>query len=402
VGTTGCCVGAGVAKMLTAAVCLSGALASGLVNDRRVLARGSGVTFDEYEAEYGTCGWQGTPAACHVPQPGNRSFGSFSSESSGRQSVCLAQNSEYVEIVATAGAANSVVVRYSIPDAPTGGGINSSLSLYIDGAFHSSLAVTSRFAWDYGYWSIPYSENPADGGAHHFFDEVRVLLASGQTIRQGSVVRLQIDASRGDTAEFYMIDLIDLESVASPKPQPPKSLSIVDFGAQSGRGGGPDARAAIQATLDVAAKRVGWSVWIPAGEFAVGAEGYLIVPGNTAIIGAGMWHSNLLGNTRFKCGAQGKGANNCSYADFAIQGVVQQRTNKGSPHGFVDAAGKGSSLSRIWVEHTACGYWVGQAGLRTDGLMVSDCRIRNTYADVRSSYCAALLLLLLLQSLLFS
>ena len=175
----------GVANMLTStvAVCLISVLASNLGNDRRRLTRGSGVSFDEYEAEHGTCGWHDTPQPCHVPQPGNRSFGSFSSESSGRQSVRLARDGEYVEIAATAGAANSVVVRYSIPDAPEGGGINSSLSLYIDGDFHSSLAVTSRFAWDYGYWTIPYSENPADGGAHHFFDEVRVLLHSNQTAR---------------------------------------------------------------------------------------------------------------------------------------------------------------------------------------------------------------------------
>ena len=351
--------------MLAAAPCvLAALLASVTTSSSPQLTRGSGVTFDEYEAEHGRCGWQHTSAPCDVPQPGNRSFGSFSSESSGRQSVRLARDGEYVEIVAaTGGAANSVVVRYSIPDAPAGGGINSTLSLYIDSAFHASLAVTSRFAWDYGYWAIPYSENPADGGAHHFFDEVRVLLPPGKTINPGSTVRLQIDASRGDTAEFYMVDLIDLEMVASPNPQPPSSLSIVDFGARPEDGGeGPDARAAIQATLAAAAKRPGWSVWIPAGEFAVGSEGYLIVSGDTAVIGAGMWHSNLLGNTRFKCGAQGNGggANNCSYADFAIQGLVQQRTNKGSPHGFVDAAGKGSSLSRI-CEYTSNQSWRNEA-----------------------------------------
>jgi hypothetical protein len=74
------------------------------------------------------------------------------------QAVRLSGDGQYVEIVSSAGAANSIVVRYTIPDAPHGGGINSTISVYVDGVFAASLKVTSRFSWSYGFWQIPYSK----------------------------------------------------------------------------------------------------------------------------------------------------------------------------------------------------------------------------------------------------
>ena len=384
------------------------------------VSRGSGVHWDEYEAEEGTTNG--------VVLPANRSFGSFGSESSGRRSVRLDGDAQFVEIQASRGAANSVVVRYSIPDAPHGHGINSTLSLYVDGDFVTSLRLTSQFSWTYGYWTIPYAQDPVVGGAHHFFDEVRVLLPPPRRVGVGSVVRLQVDVTRGDTAPWYIVDLLDLELVDEPKSQPAHSLSITNFGGATGDGWETNDRAAIQATIDAAAQRGrGWAVWVPPGSYGVGAEGELVLPAGVSVVGAGMWHSNFLGNTRFRC----SGAGNCSYHDFAIHGLVKNRVNKGSPHGFIGAAGTGSRCVRsrlllfavhhftsslsdrqparmqtwgshlsvpvtgalaarpcrlhaIWIEHTSAGYWVGRAtsqGAATDGLVVSGCRVRNTYAD---------------------
>jgi len=51
-------------------------------------------------------------------------------ESSGRQCVRLSAPGQSVEFEAQA-AANGAVVRYCVPDAPAGGGIDSTLSLYV-------------------------------------------------------------------------------------------------------------------------------------------------------------------------------------------------------------------------------------------------------------------------------
>ena len=53
-------------------------------------------------------------------------------ESSGQKCVKLVDAGEYVEFTAQS-PANAMVVRYSLPDAPGGGGINSTLSLYQNG-----------------------------------------------------------------------------------------------------------------------------------------------------------------------------------------------------------------------------------------------------------------------------
>ena len=49
-------------------------------------------------------------------------------ESSGQKCVKLGNAGEYVEFAAQS-SANAMVVRYSLPDAPNGGGINSTLNL---------------------------------------------------------------------------------------------------------------------------------------------------------------------------------------------------------------------------------------------------------------------------------
>ena len=94
----------------------------------------------------------------------------------------------------------------------------------------------------------------------------------------------------------YIIDLIDLEMAPPPLPRPAGSLSILDYGAKGG--GLVDDRAAIQAALDAAGAK-GVAMWIPVGDFGVSGDDAHVetfnVPGNVAVIGAGMWYSNLLG-----------------------------------------------------------------------------------------------------------
>src|SRR5882762_6754288 len=129
-------------------------------------------------------------------------------ESSGRQCVKLSGTGKYVEFAAQ-GAANTLVVRYSVPDTADGTGADYTLSLYLNGTFARKIPVTSKYSWLYGGYT--FSNNPGDGKPRDFYDEARVMNLS---IGAGDLVRLQVDAD--DTAAYYVIDLVDLENIAPP------------------------------------------------------------------------------------------------------------------------------------------------------------------------------------------
>jgi hypothetical protein len=86
----------------------------------------------------------------------------------------------------------------------------------------------------------PSSNDPAVGNPRHYYDESHALIGD---IAAGQTVTLQKDGD--DTAAYYVIDLIDLELVNPPLPQPAGSLSITaDCGATPDDAS--DDRAAIQ------------------------------------------------------------------------------------------------------------------------------------------------------------
>lgn len=324
----------------------------------RASAPGASLPYHEYEVEDGT--FRG-----ELIGP-NRTVGNVASEASNRRAVRLTNVGDYCEVTAAA-ASNTFVIRFAVPDNTT----NATLGVLVDGERRATLSLSSEYAWVYG-WDIPYDETPSSGNsAHHFFDEVRLGPNSLGKIEQGQRVRVQIDAS--DTApEYYVIDLFDLEYVGPAKEQPNNTLSIVSFGGAVAGDGQTD-RDEIQATIDEAARR-GLNVWVPTGEFDVGSEGTLQNPGNVAVLGAGMWYSTFVGNTRFQCTGDG----NCTFSDFAVSGMATNRVS-GSTHAFYGGAGQSSRLSGVWVEHTVVGYWVGSGF--TDDLQIKNSRFRNLYAD---------------------
>src|SRR4029077_4895988 len=97
-------------------------------------------------------------------------------EAIGRRAVKLTKSGDQVTFTVPS-AANSLVVRYSIPDAPGGGGIDATLGLYIDGQRVKDLALTSRYSWSYlgGTLDVPAKTLDTPGAQPHtFFDEVRL------------------------------------------------------------------------------------------------------------------------------------------------------------------------------------------------------------------------------------
>ena len=317
-------------------------------------SRGAALPYDEYEAE---------DAVVHGAVIGpSRAFGELAAESSGRRAVRLEVTGDSVSFT-TKRASNSIVVRYSIPDAPGGGGIDATLALYVDGVHRKDLALTSRYAWIYG--AFPSANDPHLGGAHHFFDEARALLPE---IPAGAKVELRKEA--GNTAPWYVIDLIDLEEVAPPLARPTDALSIVDYGAIEGDGK-DDAPAIVKCVA--AARASGKTVWIPPGTFEDSSAAIDVA--EVTIAGAGMWHSTLHGLfARFRCTG-----NDCRYRDFSILGETVVRDDASQESGFLGGAGTGSRLDGVWVEHTKTGYWVGPTS--TEGLVIHGCRFRDLFAD---------------------
>jgi hypothetical protein len=316
---------------------------------------GADLPYTEYEAEDGD-----TNGAVLGP---DRTYRTVPSEASGRQAVRLDQVGEYVEF-ALADAADALVVRYSIPDSADGTGLTAPLAVYVDGHKRADLELTSAYSWVYG--AYPFSNDPADGLAHRFFDESRIELGD---LPAGAVLRLQNDAG---AAAHIDIDLIDAEQVPEPIDAPAGYVDITDHGAAPGDGA--DDTAALRAAISAAGGNGG--VWIPEGRFTIGQR---VQVNGTDVRGAGPWHSVLEG-VNGRGGIEPTGGQ-VTLADFMFDGDVRYRdpddqiTTDTAVEGVF---GAGSTVSNVWIEHAKVGLWIHNG---TDGLTVTGVRVRNTFAD---------------------
>ncbi|MFD5101793.1 CARDB domain-containing protein [Streptomyces albidochromogenes] len=367
-----------------------------------VVGRGAALPYTEYEAE--NARYQGTLLKADQ----KRTFGhtNFASESSGRESVRLTATGQFVEFTSTS-PSNSIVVRNSVPDAAGGGGREATLSLYADDTFVRKLTLSSKHSWLYGNTDSPEGlTNTPQADARRLFDESHALLT--QTYPTGTKFRLQRDA--GDTAAFYVIDLIDLEQVAPPASKPAACTSITEYGAVPGDG--IDDTVAIQRAVTADQNGDIACVWIPAGQWRQeqkiltddplnrGTHNQVGIK-NVTIRGAGMWHSQLHtltppheagginhpheGNFGFDID------DNTKISDIAIFGSGTIRGGDGNHEGGVGLNGrfgKDTKISNVWIEHANVGVWAGRDHSDIpelwgpgDGLEFTGMRIRNTYAD---------------------
>ncbi|MFD4525657.1 CARDB domain-containing protein [Streptomyces sp. NPDC058470] len=367
-----------------------------------VVGRGAAVPYIEYEAEDGT--YQGTLLTTDQL----RTFGhtNFATESSGRASVRLNSTGQYVQFTSTS-PANSIVVRNSIPDAAGGGGTDATLSLYANGTFVRKINLSSKYSWLYGNTDSPEGLTNTPGtDARRLFDESNALLT--QTYPAGTTFRLQRDA--GDTASFYIVDLIDLEQVAPPVSQPAGCVSITQYGAVPNDG--IDDTDAIQRAVTADQNGQIDCVWIPAGQWRQEQKILTDDPLNrgeynqvgisdVTIRGAGMWHSQLYtltppqsagginhpheGNFGFDID------DNTKISDIAIFGSGTIRGGDGNAEGGVGLNGRfgqDTKITNVWIEHANVGVWVGRDYSNIpelwgpgDRLEFTGMRVRNTYAD---------------------
>ena len=315
----------------------------------------------------------------------------LAAEASGRQAVQLAPG-QYVAFTLTQ-PANAVTIRYAIPDAPNGGGIDAPLTVGVDhngdghGNTHpQTVTLTSKYSDLYNQY--PFSNDPNAGLLHpdwwvtecscvpgsltfptpfrpmHFYDEQRVLL--GKTYQPGAVVRLTVPADTN--AAWTVIDLADFQNVADPAPQPRDSVSVTKFGADPN--GVRDSADAFDNAIQ-AARLAHKTVYIPAGTFQVNRH---IVVDDVTIEGAGSWWSIVKGqqvtlsspspdgSVHTGVGFYGKyaadgGSHNVHLSNFAVEGDVRERIDTDQVNG-IGGALSDSTIDGLYIHHTKVGIWL--------------------------------------------
>jgi hypothetical protein len=322
-------------------------------------AHGAPLPYVEVEAE--ACDTTGV-----VLGP-NFTFTSLASEASRRIAVQLTSPQQYLD-VAVPTAVDAVSIRFSVPDAVGGGGLDTLLSLFVNGVWAVDTTLTSRYAWYYG--AYPFTKNPADGLAHHFYDEVTVLLDKPLVV--GDTLRLA-PSSRVPPSAFVAItlDVVDLYNVGPPLSQPPGSLSVVSFGADAT--GALDSSSAFAAAV-AAAQRTGAIVWVPPGNFTVTSH---ILVNNVTLAGAGPWYATLHGAGVGVYGGAGPASVNVHVRDVTLRGEVMIRNDAAQTNG-IGGGLSDSIVANVWITHTKCGMWLDGP---MQSLLVTGVTIRGTTAD---------------------
>ncbi|BCL77771.1 hypothetical protein ccbrp13_02360 [Ktedonobacteria bacterium brp13] len=280
--------------------------------------------------------------------------------------------------------ANSINLRYSIPDSASGGGINASLSIYINGVKQANdLQLTSKYSWLYGTPGFGdcngnvWSQSPG-GTAHHQFDEVHTFLPQ---MAAGSTVKLQVDAE--NTAPWYAIDVADFQQVAAPVAAPAGAISVTAAPYNADPTGAVDATAAIQSAVNDGSSQ-GKAVYIPQGNYLVTSH---IVVNNVTLTGAGPWYSVLGGAPTTSTGTgvgifgnsayNGAPSSNVNISNLAIEGQITNRIDCIQDNG-IGGSLNNSSISNVWIEHTKVGMWFDGP---FSGLTITGSRIDSTLAD---------------------
>ncbi|MGD0940211.1 MAG: carbohydrate-binding protein [Terracidiphilus sp.] len=354
-------------------------------------AQGVGATtpFTSYEAEAGTVG--GGATVVSLTSAPTTEYSSPTLEASGHAYVQLTGPGQFVQWTNNTGQPITFInVRASIPDAPTGGGITATLDLYVDGVFRQALNLNSKQSWLYeGNNNYEGNDqNPADGDPRVFFDESHTFII-GAAIAPGSTFSLQKDAS--NTAQFYYIDVIDVENPPAPLTQPANSISITSCGAVADNNptngsadpAAVDSTAAIQNCINQAQSQ-GKILWIPQGTFyLIGTTG-LQATGIT-IEGAGMWYSTIYRDVPLP-NSVGLAAvfsvTSCTMENLHIDSNALSRATVDGAGGAMDTTGTNWLANGMWNQHVESGCWASGTGgtienSRFTSIWADGCNLNN-------------------------
>jgi hypothetical protein len=332
-----------------------------------VQAAGANTPFKSVEAESGTLAGGASVQGLSTPANNNSSP---QLEASGHAYVQLDANGEAVTLTTTQ-TVTALNVRFCIPDSSGGGGITATLNMYVNGVFRQALTLTSAQSWNYngsGNERHGWSETPSTGNPHIFWDE-RHFFITGAAVPSGATITFQKDAA--NSADFYRLDVIDLENPPAALAQPANSLSILDYGAVANNPSF-DSQPAIQSCIN-AAQSQGKSVWIPAGTFYLrNTSSVTLTATGITIEGAGMWYSTIMASPPPPALPNG---NILLPTSCTIRNLAFDSTAVHAPGG-LNVKGSNWLLEKLWIQHMGAGIWANG----TNGI-IRDCRTGSTWAD---------------------
>lgn len=346
---------------------------------------GANTPFTPYEAESGTLG--GVASVVSLTSPPTTEFSSPELEASGHAYVHLGSTGDSVTWTNNTGQNITFLnVRYSIPDSSGGGGITSTLDLYINGTYRQAIPVNSIQTWVYES-SSDYdgmNQSPSAGDPHVFWDEQQVTI-SGAYIAPGSTITLEKDSA--NSAAYYNIDVIDLENPPAALTQPANSLSITtNCGAVASTiptngtaaSGAVDSTTAIQNCINTA-QSSGQIVWIPQGTFYLSSSAATgLTASGVTIEGAGMWYSTIYYSPTLPATTTSNpfSITSTTLQNFAIDGNAVAESTAGGNGGAIYMNGSNWLINSLWVRHEGAGVWASG----TNGT-VENSRFSNTWAD---------------------
>ncbi len=320
----------------------------------------------------------------------------LAAEASGRQAVRLAPGQSVAFTLTRP--ANALTVRYSLPDAPSGGGIDAPLTVSVErhgddghGTTHTqTVTLTSKYSYLYNLY--PFTNYPTAGVLHpdwwiaecscvpaattptptvsipfrpmHFYDEQRVRL--GRTYQAGDVVRLT--APPATNAAWTVIDLADFQRVDGPARRPRNSISVTTSGQTRPASAMPPMRSTWRFSRR---RRCTGPCSSPPAPSTVNRH---IVVDHVTIQGAGSWWSIVKGrevtlaspapdgSVHTGVGFYGKyaadgGSSDVHLSGFAIEGDVRERIDTDQVNG-IGGALSGSTIDGLYIHHTKVGIWL--------------------------------------------
>ncbi len=335
---------------------------------------GAVTPFTSYEAENGVLG--GGASIVALTSPPTTQFSSPQLEASGHAYVQLTNTGESVTWTNTTGRnITALNLRSCIPDAPAGGGITSTIDLYVNGTFRQAFSVnsTQNYCYEGTNYNGQTDKNPADGDPRGFWNDTHAFI-QGAAVAPGDTITFQMDSS--NNAAFYDLDVVDLESPPLPLAQPANSLSILSYGAISNNPS-IDNTAAINNCFS-ACQAQGKLAWIPPGTYYFSAiNGGLNASGIT-IAGAGPWYSTLY---RVTPAGNNQGVANiitctsCTLSNVLLDCNGSSRAGNNN-NGAVDFSGNGWVVNNVWIQHVTSSFWC--AGV---GGIAENCRTLSVWSD---------------------
>ncbi|MFI6297189.1 discoidin domain-containing protein [Nonomuraea sp. NPDC050790] len=330
--------------------------ANNTVSRSLFVGRGANMPYDHLEAEDAVTGGGATTVGP------NRTIGDLGGEASGRRAVTLNGTGAFVEFT-TKAQTNTLVTRFSIPDSP-GGGISSTLNVYVNGAFHKALNLSSKHMWLYGAEASP-NNSPGSGAQRHIYDEANLMLDA--SFPPGTKIKLQKDAANTTT---YAIDFVDTEQVAPiANPDPAKYVVPNGFTHQD-----------VQAALDKARMESGWEgVYLPAGNYQT-SQKFNVYGKAVKVVGAGPWFTRFYAPTNQENTDLGfdvpASANGTRFAGFAVFGNYTSRQD--GPGKVFNLTGVSDiTIDNLWIEHQMVMVW----GTNLQNVTVTNSRVRDLFAD---------------------